>query len=119
MVAVGQPPQGFKVGVDLLLETSLDEDGGAGTREHVFCPKTLADGGKVKPRLGIWENCRRDAACVVENDGKVECGKDTVELVIEDGKTLLRGAFGERVVAPHPMRILPVVKVRREAHVDC
>ncbi len=129
MVAPGEPPRSFKVGVDLLVEMALGEDGGAGTREHVFCPKALADGGKAKPRLDMWENCRRDAACVITRDGGVDangtgpiavtCGKDAVELVVEDGKTLLRGSFGERVVAPHPMRLLPVVKVRREAYVDC
>jgi hypothetical protein len=126
----GEAARSFPIGVDLLVETSLREDGGAPAREHVFCPKApLPDGGKGKPRLATWENCRQDASCVVTNDGgasapgtgpvSVTCGKDGVDLVVEDGKTILRGSFGTRVVAPHPMRILPVVKARRLAYVDC
>ncbi|MCW5832450.1 MAG: hypothetical protein KIS78_08430, partial [Labilithrix sp.] len=114
----------FTVGVDLLLETS-DDSGAKPTREHVFCPERHADGGPATARLGIWRNCRRDAACTVvspdASDGPVEvvCGKDHVVLDAASGRTILRGPFGERVIAPAPMKIAPPKRERRDAAVDC
>lgn len=114
----------FTVGTDLLLET-LDESGAKPSREHVFCPKQLADGGPEAPRLDIWRNCRRDQTCTVVStdagDGPVEivCGKDRVTLETTSGRTILRGPFGEREIAPAPMKVAPPKRERRDALVDC
>jgi hypothetical protein len=116
----------FTVGYDLLLETKDDAvDAGEPERDHVFCSKHLADGGTTKPRLGIWRNCREDKkTCAIVSEAgsdptEVQCGKDTVTLELKDGKTILRGPFGERMVAPHPMTIGAPVRIKRIAEVDC
>ncbi len=116
--------QHFTVGTDLLLERS-DDSGAKPSREHVFCPKQLADGRPATPRLDIWRNCRRDQTCKVVStdagDGPVEivCGKDHVTLETTSGRTILRGPFGERELAPTPMKVAPPKRERRDAMVDC
>ncbi|MBS2019226.1 MAG: hypothetical protein JST00_40560 [Deltaproteobacteria bacterium] len=130
--AVGDSANGlghFTVGKDVLVETSFDPSPKAKpTREHVFCPKTLPDGGSTKPQLGIWENCRRAMVCKVVADpgdggadahAEIECGADRAILEVVGGRTILRGSFGERELAPHPMKIEPVKRERRNAAVDC
>jgi len=114
----------FTVGTDLLLETA-DDSGAKPSREHVFCPKQLADGGPATPHLDIWRNCRRDQTCKVVStdagDGPVEivCGKDRVMLETRSGRTILRGPFGEREIAPAPMKVAPPKRERRDAMGDC
>lgn len=110
----------FKVTDDLLVEIRDDDDAGPARREHAYCPPP--DGGK--PRLDVWQNCRRDETCRITTDEagaslSVTCGKDTVVLDVEDGHTVLRSRRGTRVIAPVPLRIEPPVKVKREAFVDC
>jgi hypothetical protein len=50
---------------------------------------------------------------------EVECGKDHVTLESVSGRTILRGPFGERELAPVPMKIAPVKRENRDAMVDC
>ena len=42
-----------------------------------------------------------------------------IVLESDDTHTILRGSFGERELAPHPMKIAPVKKEERHAMVDC
>lgn len=128
MVGEGANGMGhFAIGKDVLVETAFASEAKP-TREHVFCPKTLPDGGTAKPQLGIWQNCRQTPVCKVvadPGDGgvidreEIECGKDRAILEVVGGKTILRGSAGEREIAPHPMKIEPVKRERRDAHVDC
>lgn len=82
----------------------------------------LADGGETKPRLGIWRNCRRDPSCKPVTDDPecsvLQCGADTVTLEVLDGRTILRGSFGERIVGP-AMKVERMKRERRDAAVDC
>lgn len=128
MVGVGASGTGhFAIGKDVLIETTTASDAKP-AREHVFCPKTLPDGGTAKPQLGIWQNCRQTPVCKIVADpgdggavgrAEIECGKDRAILEVVGGKTILRGPAGEREIAPHPMTIEPVKRERRDAHVDC
>lgn len=125
MTGPGEAPRHFAVGNDVLLEV-VDAPGKKPIREHVLCPSRLADGGETKPRLGIWQNCRQDPACKIVSDAdagsprvEVTCGKEDVVLEVKDGKTILRGSFGEREVSSSPMKIEAVKKETRNAAVDC
>lgn len=125
IVGLGANGKGhFTVGTDLLLETD-DESGAKPSREHVFCPNKLSDGGATTPRLDIWRNCRRDPTCkIVNTDGggdsvEVVCGKDHVSLDTASGKTILRGPSGQRELAPTRMKVAPPKSERRNAMVDC
>jgi hypothetical protein len=121
----------FAVGTDLIVETRAPGDDDPKTkpaRDLVFCSKSLADGGiqKAPPPLGTWRNCRQDPTCTesaatkTDRHLEIRCGKDTVVLeVTDDGRTILRGRFGERLLAPHPMKIVPTKKENRDAMVDC
>jgi hypothetical protein len=125
IVGVGANGKGhFSVGTDLLVETS-DHGHGTPLRDFVFCPKRLADGGTAKPRLDTWQNCKAYPTCkVVDGAGgtdrvEVLCGAERVTLESASGRTLLRGSFGEREIAPAPMKIAPPRKENRNAMVDC
>ena len=114
----------FDEGDDVILETASDNDAGKPDRDHVFCSKHLPDGGATQPRLGPLRNCRQNTSCTEGTEAgvdrvEVQCGKEHVELAVVDGRTILRGPFGERLVAPHPMTIRATVREQRIAEVDC
>ena len=50
---------------------------------------------------------------------EIQCGKENLVLESDEKRTVLRGSFGEREIAPHPMRIAPVKREERHAMVDC
>jgi hypothetical protein len=112
------------LGNDVLLELR-DGTSAKPTRDYVFCPKQSEDGGKATVTLNTWRMCRAYPTCkVVSADAgadrvELECGKDHVTLESVSGRTLLRGTFGEREVAPFPMTIAPVKREGRDAMVDC
>lgn len=114
----------FTVGTDLLVEM-LDEGAEKPRRDFVFCPKPPPGGDGRKPALSIWQNCKSYPSCkVVSPEGtpehvEVQCGNDQITLETKDGRTLLRGPFGERELGPGPMHIAPTKKERRNAMVDC
>ena len=115
----------FKVGTDLLLETRLDDDEKAKPeRDYVFCPQRDADGKPTGIPLNTWRNCRAYSACtVVDADAgdrvEVRCGKDTVSIEIFEGRTIVRGSFGTRQLAPYPLHIALPKRETRAAAVDC
>ena len=82
---------------------------------YAFCPKPE----KGKPRLQTWENCSAFSSCKVSDETAADCGKEHVFIDTSTGKTILHGSFGEREIAPHPMKILPTKKAHRDANVDC
>lgn len=93
-------------------------------KEFAFCPSHLPDGGQQKPQLSLWQYCRAFPSCrVVSTDAEsrveIQCGKENVVLESDAKRTILRASFGEREVAPHPMRVAPVKKEERHAMVDC
>ncbi len=127
MMAPGEVSTAF-LGHDLLLE--LTAEGGKPVRTHVFCPP-LTDGGAPgaqKPTLNVWQMCRSYPTCRVVNAGpdsglaqraEIACGTERLVLEVEAGRTMLKGSFGTREIAPFPMRIAPVRRMNRIAHVDC
>lgn len=129
----GLPPPGhpgrFYVGTDVLIEEHDAEHPGGkrAARGFAFCPTRAPDGGAVKPLLNTWRICRAYPSCqVVSSDGgpqseraEVRCGKVRVILEVTGGQTVLRGPFGERVLAPYPMRVEPIKRQKRDAAVDC
>lgn len=115
----------FAVGTDLLVETRLDDSEKAKPgRDYVFCPQRDANGKPTGIPLNTWRNCRAYSACtVVSSDAgdrvEVRCGKDTVSIEIIEGRTIVRGSFGTRQLAPYPLRIAPPKRETRAAAVDC
>jgi len=115
-------PGTIPVGTDLLVETSDGADAKP-ARDFVSCPKQSADG--KPPKLGVCRTCRAYGACkVVSPEGsgdrvEVQCGKDHVVLEVSAGRTMLRGPFGEREIAPYPMKVLPPRKDFRRCDITC
>jgi hypothetical protein len=114
----------FSVGTDLLLEVRADTDHKP-QREFVFCPKRGADDTAANLNLNTWRMCRAYAGCnLVSSEASAErielqCGKDHVSLETKAGHTVLEGPFGERELAPFPLRLAPTKREKREAIVDC
>lgn len=115
-------PGTIPVGTDLLIDTS-EGDGAKPVRDFASCPKQSADG--KPPKLGVCRTCRAYTACkVVSPEGsgdrvEVQCGKDHVVLEVSAGRTILRGPFGEREIAPYPMKLLPPRKDFRRCDITC
>jgi hypothetical protein len=114
----------FTVGTDLLVEM-LDEGAEKPRRDFVFCPKPPPGGDGPKPALSMWQNCKSYPSCKVVSPEstpehvEVQCGNEQITLETKDGRTLLRGPFGERALGPGPMHVAPTKKERRNAMVDC
>ena len=114
-------PGTIPVGTDLLVETS-DGESGKPAREFASCPK--GEGGTA-PKLGMCRACKTYGACkVLTTDAaadrvEVQCGKDHVVLEVNGGRTMLRGPFGEREIAPFPMKLAPPKKDVRRCDVTC
>ena len=85
----------------------------------------LPDGGTKPPHLDMWEICHAFPKCTVEpteaspDRAEVTCGKETFTLESSAQGTVVKGAFGERVVAPVPLRIAPTKRTNRSALIDC
>jgi hypothetical protein len=110
------------IGYDLLFEVTSADGTREGKPEHVFCPKTLPDGGPLKPRLGPAMECRAFKACeVVSPDAgdseraEITCDAERVSLASDGGRTILKGSFGEREIAPYATRIAPTKRTVRKA----
>lgn len=113
------------LGTDILLEVQ-GEASEKPHKEFAFCPSQLADGGAQKPKLSLWQYCRAFPSChEVPAEGgsdtrvEIQCGKENLVLESDEKRTILRGSFGEREIAPHPVRIAPVKREERHAMVDC
>lgn len=114
------------LGTDLIVLVQGPEPGDKPHKEYVFCPSRDGDGGPKRPQLQVWQNCRAFPACKVvtpEAEGasraEVQCGRETVVLENDGGRTILRGSFGKREIAPRPSTIAPVKLATRMAMVDC
>ena len=112
---------GLLVPRTILVETS-DAEASKPAREFASCPKA-ADG--AAPKLGMCRTCKTYGACkaLVPEGGadrvEVQCGKDHIVLEVSGGRTLLRGPFGEREIAPFPMKLTPPRKDFRRCDVTC
>lgn len=115
----------WRVGVDVFVELA---EGGSSrtTKVFPFCPAAAADGGSRTPRLQLWENCSAFAACAAvaaeagaQHVAEIRCGNETVRVELDGPRTILRGSFGVRELSPHGMRVPPVRRTTRIAHVDC
>ena len=114
-------PGTIPVGTDLLIETSEGDDVKP-ARDFVSCPKQTAD--RKPPKLGVCRTCRAYGACKIVSPvgagrSEVQCGKDHIVLEVSAGRTMLRGPFGEREVAPYPMKVLPPRKDFRRCDITC
>ncbi len=114
------------LGTDLIVVVQSDTPGEKAQKEFVFCPSHLPDGGPLEPQLAIWQYCRAFPACKVlspdTGEGsrvEVKCGKESVVLENDGNRTVIRGSFGERELAPRPSKIASVRKEVRKAMVDC
>jgi len=114
------------LGTDLFVLVQGDGPGDKPRKEFVFCPSALADGGEQKVQLSLWHYCSAFPSCRVlspeagsESRVEVQCGKENVVLENDGARTIIRGSFGERTLAPGPSRILPPKLVARKAAVDC
>ena len=114
------------LGTDVIVVIKGDDPSEKPQKEFAFCPTHLPDGGPQKPQLSLWQYCRAFPSCrkVATHSGgesrvEIQCGKENLVLESDDKRTILRGSFGEREIAPHPMRIAPVKKEERHAMVDC
>lgn len=113
------------LGNDVLLDIAVD--GAKPKKVYAFCPEKVAsDGGSEPPRLDMWQACRTFASCaIVAPEGgvgaraEIRCGKETVQIESRPEGTVLRGSFGERVVAKERLRIAPPKKTLRKALIDC
>jgi hypothetical protein len=122
----GSAERVHSLGVDVIVEVQTDDASKKPRKEFAFCPSHLADGGNLKPQLSLWQYCRAFPSCrEVPSEGgangriELQCGKETIVLESDEKRTILRGSFGEREIAPHPMRIAPLKKEERHAMVDC
>ena len=123
MVEPGQTLTAF-LGHDVLLE--IAREGEKKTKAYAFCPTGASDGGALKPRLNTWEMCRSFPSCKivpmeagVVDRAEITCGKEVIVLESDGKRTVLKGSFGEREIAPIPMRIEPARNAKRIANVDC
>lgn len=114
------------LGHDLVVVTKADVAGTKPRRDLVFCPSKTADGGAAERQLNTWEMCKVFPSCTILSAdagsltrAEVECGKEHVVLEVDGGRTVIKGSFGERQIAPYPMKIVPVQRRTRDAHVDC
>ncbi len=114
------------LGTDLFVLVQGDGDGEKPRKEFVFCPSELADGGRQKVKLSLWQYCSAFPSCrVLAPDAgsgsrvEVQCGKEKVVLENDGARTIIRGSFGERTLAPGTSRILPPKLGSRKASVDC
>jgi hypothetical protein len=123
----GPEPRTFLVGQDLLVRMQGEDPATRPAKEYVFCPSHAPDGGAQKPQLSTWDNCRAFSGCQIVNQDaassasrvEIQCGKEHVVLESDSTHTILRGSFGERELAPYPMKISPVKREARVAMVDC
>lgn len=116
-----RPPDRL-IGYDLFFEVTSADGMREGKPEHVFCPRTLPDGGPGKPRLGPAMECRAFRACtVVSRDAgdseraEIACDVERVSVASDGKKTILTGSFGEREIAPYGTRIAPTKRAVRKA----
>ena len=123
MVEPGEVRTDF-LGHDVLLE--IAREGEKKTKAYAFCPTTAPDGGALKPNLNMWEMCRSFPSCKivpmeagVVDRAEITCGKEVIVLENDGKRTVLKGSFGEREIAPIPMRIEPAKTAKRIANVDC
>ena len=112
------------LGTDVLVVLAGDAPGGKPSKEFAFCPSRGADGGVLRPNLQIWQNCSSFPSCQIgmQDSGHsayVQCGKEGVSLEIDGNRTVIRGSFGVREIAPHPMNLAPVKLETRHAYIDC
>jgi hypothetical protein len=116
------------VGHDVFVEvTNEDPQRPKATRTTVvqkvfaFCPPQQTTG---KPKLDMFEMCHPFVACTTNpsdagTQAAVTCGKERITLEHDGGRTLLRGSFGIVEVAADEVPLLPVIRRKRIAHVDC
>jgi len=122
----GSNEQVHYLGTDLFVLVQGDNPDEKPRKEFVFCPSHLPDGGPQKVQLALWQYCRAFPSCKIVTPeaglaGRVEvqCGKENVVLENDGARTILRGSFGERELAPHPTTIAPAKSTVRRALVDC
>ena len=113
------------LGSDVFVRLEGDDPKGKPVKEFAFCSSHDKNGKARAPQLQIWQNCSAFPSCQVTPrdpaSGVVEvtCGKEHIVLESDSTHTILKGSFGEREVAPHPMKIAPVKSETRRAMVDC
>ncbi len=121
------PGENFKsfLGQDVFVEVLLDGEKKPRKVFPLCMATTLPDGGTKPPHLDMWEICHAFPKCTVEpteaspDRAEVTCGKETFSLESGAQGTVVKGAFGERVVAPVPLRIAPTKRTNRSALIDC
>lgn len=122
----GTAERSHYLGTDVLILLQADDAKDKTQKEFAFCPSHLPDGGPLKPQLALWQYCRAFPSCrILSPDAgsagrvEVQCGKENVVLEVDGNRTVIRGSFGERELAPHPMKIAPAKAEVRKAMVDC
>ena len=113
----GTGPEGqHRLGYDVLLRTQSDGATKPGKPVQLSCPPG---------KRNMWEMCKRYTSCTIDSDAgadrsAVTCDKDTIVLEsVPGGGTRVTAPGVSIPVAPSPMRVAPVQKTMRLAHVDC
>jgi len=77
----------------------------------------------MREPLQQWQNCSSFTACVVAKQDpehvEVQCDGERIFLETEEGRTVVRGSFGVRAIAPYSITIAPVERRARHAVVPC
>ena len=113
------------LGTDVFVRLEDDDPKAKPRKEFAFCASHDAAGKARAPQLQIWQNCSAFSSCQVGpadptgSEVDVTCGKEHIVVKSDATHTVLRGSFGERELAPHPMKIAPVKTETRRALVDC